>query len=147
MNNNIIRIFLFCVACVIYSCSTSNFYGDEKLGVGYFLYKKGRYKSINYTPDENYKGEGVSYIVIKEQVKKINYNKAYIIVQTSRYEKPSNEVKEFWVIDKSVPINLKDFKNQEEFDELLKVGLTGPLDSVQFYRLIQEKNIDLRFKD
>jgi len=38
-------------------------------------------------------------------------------------------------------------KNQDEFDKLLKVGLTGPLDSVQFYRLIQEKNIDLKFKD
>lgn len=146
MNNNIIRILLFCVACVTYSCSTSKFYGDEKLGAGYFLSKDGRYKAIDYSPDENYKGDG-GYAVIKENVKSLNYNKSYIIVQTSRYEKPSNEVKEFWVIDKSVPINLKDFKNQDEFDKLLKVGLTGPLDSVQFYRLIQEKNIDLKFKD
>ena len=144
--NNIIKIFLFCVVCVAYSCSTSKFYGDEKLGAGYFLCKDGRYKSIDFSPDENYKGDG-GYAVIKENVKFLNYNKSHIIIQTSRYEKPLNEVKEFWVIDKNIPINLKDFKNQDEFDKLLKVGLTGPLDSVEFYQQLKERNIDLKFKD
>lgn len=129
------------------SCSTSKFYGDEKLGAGYFLYRNGRLKSINYTPDDNYKGEGVSYVVIKEQVKFFNYDESYIVAQTLRYEKPSNEIKEFWIIDKNVPINLNDFKNQDEFDKLLKVGLTGPLDSVEFYQQLKEQNIDLKFKD
>lgn len=143
--NNTIKIFLFCVVFVACSCSTSNFYGDEKLGSGYFLYRNGRYKAIDYSSDKNYKGDG-GYAVIKENVKFFNYNKSHIIIQTVRYEKLSKEVKEFWVIDKSVQISLKDFKNQDEFDKLLKIGLTGPLDSVQFYRLIQEKDIDLKFK-
>lgn len=128
------------------SCSTSIFFGDKKLGKGFYLVKYGRYQSIEYSPDENYKGDG-GYSVIKEHVISYNYGKTHIIVKTSRYKNKTNEIREFWIIDKTIPINLKNYKNQEGFNKLLKVGLTGPLDSIEFYRQMKVKKIDLRFKE
>lgn len=144
--NNLSKILVFCVTIGISSCSTSKYYGDENLGAGYFLCKDGKYKSIDYSPDKNYKGDG-GYAVIKENIKSINYNEYYIIILTSKYENITNEIKSYWIIDKAVPINITESKSQEDFNKLLKVGLTGPLDSLSFYQELEAKNINLKFEN
>jgi hypothetical protein len=144
--NNLIKILVFCVIISISSCSTSKYYGDENLGAGYFLSKDGKYKSIDYSPDKKYKGDG-GYAVIKENIKSINFNESYIIILTSKHENITNEIKNYWIIDKAVPINITEFKNQNEFNRLLKVGLTGPLDSLGFYHELKVKNINLKFEN
>ena len=142
--NLIIKIALLCFALEVHSCSTSSYFGDEKLGDGYYLCKDGRFKSIEFSPDENYKGDG-GYPVISENVKKINFNSTHIIVLTSKYVSVNKEIRNFWIIDKTVPVKLTEYKNQEGFNKLLMVGLLGPLDSLDFYQIIRTKNINLKF--
>jgi hypothetical protein len=138
------KIFLLCLTCIVYSCSTSTYFGDEKLGDGYFLCKDGKYKLIEYSPNENYKGDG-GYTVISENVKKINFNKTHIIVLTLKYESPNNEIQNFWIIDKTIPVKITEIKDQDGFNKLLRVGLVGPLDSLDFYSQMKTKNINLKF--
>ncbi len=117
-----------------FSC---NFYGDKNLGNGYILARDGSYSEIDY---------GV-YPVMHESVRYCNYNKSFIILMTTRSEKPPNVIREYWIIDKSIPVVLKDHVSQEEFNKLLRIGLTGPLDSLEFYRQLKNKKIDLQLNE
>lgn len=73
-----------------------------------------------------------------EYVKTVKSNKKYVLVKTySDIIKKNN----YWLIDKSFN------ENNTQAETIISFYLTGQLDSIQFYRLIQEKNIDLKFKD
>ncbi len=132
-------LFLF-----LYSFS-SIFWGDKNLGKGYFLWRDGRYKAIVYNPNSN-TPDGGNPITI-DNVVSLNYNKNYIIFKTNKFIKPSTEIKEYWIIDKSIQITINDYNDQNITDSLLKVNLLGPLDSTRFYKLIKERNIGLELKE
>ncbi len=73
-----------------------------------------------------------------EYVKTVQSNKNYVIAKTyNNNDKKYN----YWLIDKKFD------ETNIQAEIIISSYLTGPLDSVQFYRLIQEKNIDLKFKD
>lgn len=73
-----------------------------------------------------------------EYVKTAKSNKRYVLAKTYN----DNDKKDnYWLIDKSFN------EDNTQAETIISSYLTGPLDSVQFYRLIQEKNIDLKFKD
>lgn len=130
---------------VLMMSSCSNFYGDKNLGSGYFLWQDGRYKEIVFSTEKVYKGE-VIYNVIEENVSNVNFNDSYIIVKTSKFIDPKTELTKFWVIDKTVSINLNNCHDQASCDKLLKINVTGPMDSISFYQKLKKLNIGLKFK-
>lgn len=73
-----------------------------------------------------------------EYVKTAKSNKKYVLVKTYNDNIKKNN---YWLIDKSFN------ENDTQAETIISSYLTGPLDYAQFYRLIQEKNIDLKFKD
>ena len=128
---------------MVFFISCSNFYGDEDLGNGYFLWKEGRYKKIVYNEDGT-SGDG-GYSVIKNNVINVKSNEHHIIVQTLDFEDSGQEVRKYWIIDKAVSINMDDCNNQESCDKTLKSNVTGPLDSLNFSKFIKKENIKLPF--
>lgn len=124
--------------------SCSNFYGDKNLGNGYYLWEDGRYKSIIFSPEKVYKGEG-GYSVIKENVKNVYFNDSYIIVKTSKFMDSETELIKFWMIDKMVSVDLNNCHDQASCDKLLKSNVMGPMDSISFYQKLKERNIRFKF--
>lgn len=123
--------------------SCSNFYGDENLGSGYFIWKDGRYKSIVYKSDESLSDGG--YSVIEKNVLKAKSNESYLIVLTSDLQNTGEELHEYWLIDKTVLIDMDSCNDQASCDKLLKSNVTGPLDSLSFSKIIEKQNIHLVF--
>lgn len=86
-----------------------------------------------------------AYSVIDNNVLKFNYNSSYIILNTFNYKNTGEESLDYWIIDKSIPVNMDDCNNQESCGELLKSNVEGPIDSLNFYRRLKERDIKLTF--
>ena len=71
-------LFIILTAMVFASCG--NYYGDENLGSGYFVWKDGRYASLVYNEDRE-DAEG-GYTVIEENIIETKANEKYIIAKS-----------------------------------------------------------------
>ena len=142
--NHLVKYYPYLIFFFLFSCSYL-YWGDENLGNGYFLSKDGKYQEIIYNPNKKTPDGGNP--ITTDNVVSLNYNNNYIIFKTNKYVKPSTEIKEYWIIDKSIPITIKNYNNQNTTDSLLKVNLIGPFDSIRFYKLIKERNIGLELKE
>lgn len=73
-----------------------------------------------------------------EYVKTAKSNKKYVFVKTYN---DNDKKKNYWLIDKSFD------ENNIQSETIISSYLTGPLDSVQFYQLLKERDIDLKLKE
>ncbi|WP_146106305.1 hypothetical protein [Aureicoccus marinus] len=139
--NKILSILLF--ACLLIGCE--NFYGDESLGSGYFLWKEGSYASIGYTGNND--NSSIGYTVIKENVLEAKKNENYIIVKTVMFNKDQQKNLSYWVIDKSIKLDMSLCTDQSSCDSLLLSNLTKEKDSLAFKMLLKDKNVNLSFNN
>jgi len=114
--------------------------GDKKLGEGYILSEDGKYTSIVKSTTKPYRGSGLE--VIPPTVTKFKANKNYIIALSIDIE---TKVRNYWIINKSITINLADCKDQASCDSVLRSNVEGPLDSVLFNKKLKENSIPLSF--
>ncbi|PQJ16573.1 hypothetical protein BST99_13345 [Aureicoccus marinus] len=122
-----------------------NFYGDESLGSGYFLWKEGSYASIGYTGNND--NSSIGYTVIKENVLEAKKNENYIIVKTVMFNKDQQKNLSYWVIDKSIKLDMSLCTDQSSCDSLLLSNLTKEKDSLAFKMLLKDKNVNLSFNN
>jgi len=101
-------------------------YNDNKdLGNEFYFVRDGKFSSIIKSEKEEYKGiEGAE--VIPPLVTHYNFNDNYIIAKTKNENKIG-----YWIVEK---INYKIEKP------------LNPLDSIKFYKMLSEKDIELTFK-
>ena len=83
-------------------------------------------KTIIYHRTPKYNGTGLQ--IIPPNVEEYNFDKSYIIART----KDENEVIKYWILDKS----------SYKIDIPLQ-----PMDSVEFYKSLSAKNINLSFEN
>lgn len=107
------------------SCQFMHYDDSESLGNQFYFVKDGQFSSIVKSTDKEYKGTG--YEVIPPLVISYNSNKEYIIAKS----KDENQSVKYWILDKA--------KHSREIP-------LNSLDSIQFYRMLSEKNIELKFK-
>jgi len=118
--------------------SVSRQRGDKDLGNGYYLFEDGPFTSIVYNNSPQYKSTGLEVIpfeVIKAKVVRNNI----IAIRLNE----DNIVKSYWIIDRSISINLDDCNDQKSCDSVLRSNVLGPLDSITFYKEIANKDIIL----
>ena len=139
----IFKSYLIIIFFITISCSWSKFYGDVNLGGNYILNRDGNYRAIMYNPNKKNNGYGV----INQNIRFVNYNDSFIIAKSIEYVKTEGLKLEYWIIDKRKPVILKNVNTQSSFDSLLRVNLTGPLDSLEFYRLLKINRIELELKE
>jgi hypothetical protein len=135
----------FCIVMLILLGSCRNDFGDKNLGDGFYITEyEGRYTPLEYYP---YGIEKHSlYGIIEESVIKFGYNDKYIIAKTSVYDiADSSFNNNYWLVDKTIPNGINFDKSIDEIDSLLKLGISGPLDSLKFYELINDRNIRITF--
>ena len=131
----------FLFVSLVVGCN--NFYGDESLGSGYFIWKEGSYASIGYTGTNN--NSSIGYTVIEENVLEAKTNENYIIVKTVKYNKDQQKSLSYWVIDKSIKLDMSLCIDQSSCDILLLSNLTKEKDSLAFKKLLKHKNVSLSF--
>jgi hypothetical protein len=117
-----------------------------------------------------YRIKSKSYYVVNENIIEYDFDNRWIIAKSKKYNYPLELTKtdngyvyskttqldsvsiNYWIIDKSIPINLNDSNTFERIPEenyyylIVKSGLTGPLDSLKFYNILRERNINLTLK-
>jgi hypothetical protein len=144
---------------------TDDWYTEIKFGNNYELEVVSR-NNYNIV----YRIKSKSYYVVNENIIEYDFDDRWIIAKSKKDNylwgliKPdSNYVYSkrtqsdgfnlnYWIIDKSVLINLNDSNTfvkvlQKDYYYLIvKSGLTGPLDSLEFYNILKERNINLALK-
>lgn len=105
---------------------------SEKFGNNYVLVAMARdFYPILYQK----KNESSALNVVYENIIECECNDQWIIAKSGRQN--------YWIIDKTVAINLDDTINVYRN---VKAGLIGPLDSLSFYKTLTIKNIDLKLR-
>jgi len=137
---NFTLLYLFFL-CTTYACNFISSLEVRDLGGGYFLTLDGINASVLYTEKDTYRGTGIR--IIKPPVTEVKHNNNYIIASSMNLK---TREKFFWIIHKTIKINLNDFHDQKSYDSLLMSNVTGPLDSLNFLLYLNEKGIDLRLK-
>lgn len=124
---------LLVLLLVFFKLATS----DKSLGSGYILFDEGFFTQI-------INGNGGK--IVPPVVTHYAYDRHHIIAISQDID--TQEIK-YWIIDKDIPIDLsvcKDFDTRC-FDSIRQLSVEGPLDSDTFYRLLESKEIELRFDD
>jgi len=125
---------------MINSCkTTSQSHGDKDLRDGYYLMEDGLFTTIVYNDSPKYRFTG--FVVIPFTV--INYMEGNNYILAISLD-DDNIIKSYWIIDKSISINLDECPENSSCDSLLKSNVQGPMDSINFYNTIAKKNITLK---
>lgn len=132
---NSILVILF-----VSSCKLSSLMGDKDLKNGYIFTADGNQACIIFSTSKPYRGTGLQ--VIPAKVVEVKYDKNYIIAKS--IDKGKSE-KKYWIIDKSISIDLNDCTDQASCDSLLRSNVEGPLDSILFNKKLKENSIPLNF--
>ncbi|PKP29181.1 MAG: hypothetical protein CVU01_01255 [Bacteroidetes bacterium HGW-Bacteroidetes-18] len=128
-------IYLLFTSIILTSCQFIHINDNKSLGDGYY-YVYDKPSSIIYSKENNKGRDGTLVIPssiemevdYSSSVISYNFNQKYIIAKT----KDEKQSVKYWLLEKST-------YNIEE-------PLT-PLDSIQFYRMLSEKAIELKFKE
>jgi len=134
-------LFIILTAMVFASCG--NYYGDENLGSGYFVWKDGRYASLVYNEDRE-DAEG-GYTVIEENIIETKANEKCIIAKSVKYNNYKQRILSYWIIDKSKQLDMSKCKDQASCDAVLKPNLIKETDSLAFTKILKRQDIDLSF--
>ena len=114
------------LSLLLASCQFMHYNDNESLGNEFYFVKDGNFSSIIKSEKKEYKGiEGTE--VIPPLVTDYNFNDSYIVAKT----KDEKQLIKYWIVEKS---------NYKIESPLV------PLDSIQFYKILSEKNINLIFK-
>ncbi len=121
--------------CLVFMSSCFWLTGEQKLGDRIYRVDN----EILFSNDETYEGSAGS--MIPPSVMEVNYDKKFIIVK-SRNGKHQIE---FWLIDKSMKT---EFIKEIPGDSLHWIydkysNVFGPLDSIEFVKLKQQKGVEL----
>jgi len=158
----LIPIIVFIIFLIV---PKDDWYTVEKFGNNYELEVVSR---DNY--NIVYRIKNKSNYVINENIIEYNFNDKWIIAKSKKNSsleltltdkgyayllttKPDSITNNYWIIDKSIPINLNDSNTfvrlqvKDYFYLIVKSGLTGPLDSLDFYSFLKARNIDIKFKE
>ncbi|MBR5672941.1 MAG: hypothetical protein IKW97_00935 [Muribaculaceae bacterium] len=128
----------------IHTKTTELLYGDFGVSAGCVVIYKG---CIDYAFDDR-------WIIVKTKIP-FGYHKS--ITDSV----PSDSIIDYWIIDKSIKIDLIKYARGEETDGYVWINpnednwtqhpliksVTGPLDSISFYAALKEKAVQLSFKD
>lgn len=136
-------LFMVLTAMVFTSCG--NFYGDEKLGSGYFVWKDGRYASLVYNEDREDADGG--YTVIEENIIETKANEKYIIAKSVKYNNDKQRILSYWIIDKSKQLDMSKCKDQASCNAVLNSNLINETDSLAFTKILKRQDVDLSFDD
>jgi len=112
--------------------------GDKDLGNGYYFFENEAFSCIVYDNSPKYQNKGLQ--VIPYEVVKAEANSNYILAMTLNDD---NTVNSYWIIDKKNKINLDDCYGQKSCDSVLRSNVLGPLDSITFFKEIENKDINL----
>jgi len=156
------------ILLVIFICiPKDDWYTQKKFGNNYELLLVSRnncemvyrikYKIYDVIPEESILEYDFDKRWIIAKSKKYNYPLELTLFENDGYHyvrppHPDSVSIHYWIIDKNIPINVNDpnaFETKHEraddgnyYDYLiLKAGLTGPLDSIQFLELRKKYNI------
>lgn len=128
------------VILLVSSCKFSSLIGDKDLKSGYIFTADGDQACIIFSPSIPYRGTGL--LVIPAKVVEVKYDKNYIIAKS--IDKGKSEMK-YWIIYKSISIDLNNCTDQTSCDSVLMSNVEGPLDSVLFNKILKENSIPLSF--
>jgi hypothetical protein len=122
----------------ITSCTSLDALGYKNLGNHYFIWEEDHYKySIIWNPNDSQAHVGGALVI--SDVVKYDYNKTYIIAQTTEYKTSKDSINKFWLINKSKTIDF----NKKNWKDIL---LIGPLDSIGLIKHMQQNKIELQLK-
>lgn len=143
--------FWFLFMTLFFSSCASLFNDVENLGSNYYLLKDG-FNDIIYSEDRDcaYRGEGYALNGAYENVTAYNKSKKYIIFRTNSSRIKDTILAEYWVIDKEVSVDLERCRNSDAdtacHNKTLRAGLTGPFDSLTFYKRLDSLKIKMELK-
>ncbi len=118
--------------------SVARLRGDKDLGNGYYLFEDGPFTSIVYNNSKQYKSTGLEVIPF-EVTKTEVINNLVLAIRLNE----DNTVKSYWIIDKSIPIDINKCNDQNSCDSVLRSNVIGPVDSIAFYTEIANRNLIL----
>jgi hypothetical protein len=127
--------------CFILGSCTYILLGEKSLGQGYYFTNDGAFSEVIISATKHYKGAGL--VIIPPTVINVNSDKKTIIAQS--VGNISTE-KYYWIINKENPIDLDACIDPVSCDSTLRSNVEGPLDSMTFYQLLENRSIDLKFK-
>ncbi|MBS1500919.1 MAG: hypothetical protein JST32_02570 [Bacteroidetes bacterium] len=135
-----IKILILCLFIQFTSCTTKQLYGYKDLGNHYFLWEDdhSRHSIIWCQNDKNIKLGGALVIGMTKDVTKYSCDNRYIFIETLEYNDSKQSLREFWIIDKLIPIN---FSKENWKDKIIN----GPLDSISFVSSLPEGSIKNNF--
>ncbi|GAK37029.1 hypothetical protein SDC9_69271 [bioreactor metagenome] len=143
---SLIAIIVTVLIYIFFFMPTYNWYTEIDFGNNYTLEmdKSIYYRSFNGTTKKyNW------YYVVKDKVEKYNFDKRWIIAKSNKH---------YWIIDKSIPVNLNDsstfdsiveksqYLNKSYSYRIIKSGLVGPLDSLSFEQSREKHKIPTNLK-
>lgn len=130
--------FLFVISCWLFliGCNICNAWGEKPLGNRFALVAAAKdYNSIVFCTSSKCCSVGLP--IIDGNVENYAFNSRWIIAKARI--KGQNT---FWIIDKDFNVEIK--PDSGVMNKVLKY-VSGPLDSLTFNKLLQERKIDLRF--
>ncbi|GHT74113.1 hypothetical protein AGMMS50262_06450 [Bacteroidia bacterium] len=156
------------IVFIIFFISIDDWYTIKKFGNNYELVIVSRNNN-----EIEYRIHKKTYNVIRESILEYDFDKRWIIAKSKKYNypmelmlsddgnyyyyarpsKPDSVTINYWIIDKSIPINLNDsntferIPDEDGFYEIVKSGLAGPLDSLSFIKELEKRKVDLKFSN
>lgn len=119
-------ILLFVLSLLANSCIFMHYDDSESLGDDFYYLPDGKFSSILYNFNPENKSSRSE--VIPPLVTDYSFDESYIIART----KGENQVIKYWFLEKSTHLRGEPLQ---------------PMDSIEFYKLLSEKNINLSFED
>lgn len=140
------KFMLLSMGVLLLLSSCGCFYGDLELGGGYILWKDGGYQDISYYDGEDYDCSG-SHLVLDENVVKYSNSPNHLLLECQNSQRRPEYSLHYWIIDKSVKIDMDYCKDQTTCDSVLHAGLTGPFDSISFHGTLSRMGISLHWEE
>ena len=147
--NKLSTVFKIILLCFLFnSCFLLD--DSESLGGGYYLLRT-KWNRIIYSESrsEAQRGTGILLNGVEDDVTGYNKNDEYIIYRTCSYRLKKSIFTEYWILDKNVQMTIKNCADSDTtcYRKMIQMVLNGPLDSLSFYKKLDELNIDLKLKD